>query len=166
MNFEEYMGQVGKLSQVKRSILKRLWEEGEPDFPRSWVRSSELLELTGQKYFDRRIRELRDETGCDIETGKQGNDSLYRLLSPNIGGGNQRAYLSATQKRQLFDSQNYQCQVCSKQLDRLGGGRLAPQADHKVPLIRRAPLILLSLSSSQEVVHEVFPPHEVSRGAS
>jgi hypothetical protein len=42
-NFEEYMGQVGKLSEVERTMIKRLWEEGESDFPRGWVRSSELL---------------------------------------------------------------------------------------------------------------------------
>jgi len=37
------MGQVGKLSEVERTMIKRLWEEGEPDFPRGWVKSSELL---------------------------------------------------------------------------------------------------------------------------
>ena len=41
------MGQVGKLSEVERTMIKRLWEEGEPDFPRVWVRSSELLTDTG-----------------------------------------------------------------------------------------------------------------------
>jgi hypothetical protein len=37
------MGQVGKLSEVERTMIKRLWEEGEPDFPRGWVRSSDFL---------------------------------------------------------------------------------------------------------------------------
>jgi hypothetical protein len=37
------MGQVSKLSEMERTIIKRLWEEGEPVFRRGWVRSSELL---------------------------------------------------------------------------------------------------------------------------
>ncbi|MGB3638729.1 MAG: hypothetical protein WBA39_14320 [Rivularia sp. (in: cyanobacteria)] len=65
--FELYLSQVEqristlsgkrkKLSQVKITILRTLWEEGN-QFPREWVLSNKLLQLTGQKYFDRRIRE-------------------------------------------------------------------------------------------------------------
>ncbi|MCP4130899.1 MAG: hypothetical protein GY754_07940 [bacterium] len=47
------------LSKVKQLILKMLKEK-------EWVSSKDLLEATQQKYFDRRIRELRDELGYDI----------------------------------------------------------------------------------------------------
>ena len=69
--FENYLSALPKkkrLSEVKLTILKRLWGSDDIDFPKPGVSSIELLELTGQKYFDRRTRELRDELGCDLES--------------------------------------------------------------------------------------------------
>lgn len=71
MSLEEYLGNLPtkkRLSEVKQKIIKRLWGDENISFPKPWVSSKELLELTGQKYFDRRTRELRDELGCDIES--------------------------------------------------------------------------------------------------
>ena len=71
MTFNEYLELLPakkKLSEVKLKILKRLWGEEADTFPKPWVSSEELLHLTGQKYFDRRTRELRDQVGCDLES--------------------------------------------------------------------------------------------------
>lgn len=133
MTFEEYISVLSERpSAVKHKILARLWAGGE-NFPRGWVRSSELLALTKQKYFDRRIRELRDELGCDIETGIEGGEHAYRLLSTNMTISNPRAYLTEPQKRALFEHHKYRCSIC---------GAISPpgirglQADHKIPLKR------------------------------
>ena len=71
------------LSNVKKIILKTLWNEGD-EFPKNWVSSERLLDLTKQKYFDRRIRELRDQVGCDIKTGSYKGQPAYRLISPKL----------------------------------------------------------------------------------
>jgi len=136
MKLDAYLQELGKLSEVKTQILTELWNENPSEFPRGWVSSAKILELTNQKYFDRRIRELRDQDGCDIETGFMNGKSAYRLLSAEIKPGAKRAYLSEKQKKQLYHSQNYQCQICNKQLLANTSGSLAPQADHKVPLSR------------------------------
>ena len=71
MTIEEYLELLPskrKLSEVKIKILTRLWGKTTDNFPKPWVASAELLELTGQKYFDRRTRELRDQVGCDVES--------------------------------------------------------------------------------------------------
>ena len=134
MTFEEYVQSLpGKLSKVKLLILKTLWKEGNT-FPRNWVRSSTLLDLTRQKYFDRRTRELRDEMGCDIDTEPHRGEHCYRLSSTKLKKYNPRLYLNATQKKQLFLRDGYSCQVCSKQVP---PGVQGLQADHKIPLIRR-----------------------------
>ena len=95
MRFTDYTQRVGgKLSAAKRAVLERLWHEGS-GFPRGWVVSSELLRLTKQKYFDRRFRELRDNSGCDIETGVSRGEHAYRLRSPEILASTRRTYLAA-----------------------------------------------------------------------
>lgn len=136
MDCNEYIAQVEahskKLSAVKRSILGRLWEEGD-SFPRGWVASSILLELTGQKYFDRRTRELRDENGCDIETEHVNGEHSYRLNSLTLGTANTRLYLSEKEKKALFEASSYTCATCGVVL---GAGMKGLQADHKKPLIR------------------------------
>lgn len=136
MKLEAYLQSLGKLSQVKTQILTALWHENPTRFPRGWVSSSKILALTNQKYFDRRIRELRDQDGCDIETGFMNGKSAYRLVSGEIKPVAKRAYLSEKQKKQLYQSQDYQCQICNKQLFADSSGSFAPQADHKVPLSR------------------------------
>ncbi|NIJ61139.1 HNH endonuclease [Qipengyuania flava] len=122
----------GKLSAVKYQILSTLWDAG-GEFPRGWVASSHLLELTGQKYFDRRVRELRDELGIDIETKHIHGEHHYRLLSDNIKAANPRLYLSEAQKKALFRREENTCQVCGARVE---AGVRGLQADHKVPLIR------------------------------
>lgn len=82
MKLKEYLDSIdGSLSAQKRKILTALWESGK-SWPRPWVASSDLLGLDGVgKYFDRRIRELRDDKGCDIESGRDKNgDHAYRLV--------------------------------------------------------------------------------------
>lgn len=133
MTIEEYIASLpASLSDVKRQILQRLWRQGDA-FPRGWVRSSELLRLTGQKYFDRRVRELRHEIGCDIETGLLVGEHAYRLRSSTIHVANPRAYLSEAQKRELFRAADHGCAVCGRQME---SGLRGLQADHKIPLKR------------------------------
>lgn len=133
MMFEQYIASLPTApNNVKRQILQRLWQEG-MGFPRGWVRSSELLELTGQKYFDRRVRELRDEAGCDIETGTVSGEHAYRLLSTGVEVANPRAYLTESQKEKLFRAAGNHCAVCDRQFE---PGVRGLQADHRVPLKR------------------------------
>lgn len=135
MEFSEYINQLSggrKISAVKLKILITLWESSQ-EFPKAWVTSDHLLEITGQKYFDRRARELRDEYGADIETTNDRSTHLWRLNSPTITEGNKRSYLTQRQKDELFIQHNYTCQVCGKRTD---AGTRGLQADHKVPLIR------------------------------
>lgn len=126
-------GRKRKLSEVKKLILKALWEAGDDSFPRSWVGSAQLLQMTGQKYFDRRIRELRDEVGCAIETGNFQGDSAYRLLSDTLGVAVDRTYLTAAQKKKLFERANYTCAACGCYIP---PGQKGLEADHKIPLSR------------------------------
>ena len=134
MELEEYLSQirVKKLSEVKKKILHTLWNEGS-GFPRDWVASSRLLEITQQKYFDRRTRELRDECGCDIETKHTNGEHHYRLISTTLNVANPRSYLSEPQKKQLFETAKYTCQVCGIEMQ---AGVRGLQADHKIPLNR------------------------------
>lgn len=133
MKFEEYIASVPhSLSEVKLKILKTLWEAGD-GFPRPWVKSTLLLKITKQKYFDRRTRELRDEQGIDIETKQIDGQHCYRLVSAKMQKANPRQYLSASQKAALFETAKNTCQVCGK---KCAGGVRGLQADHKVPLVR------------------------------
>jgi 5-methylcytosine-specific restriction endonuclease McrA len=133
MRFKVYQSSLGcRLSRVKVLILKRLWDEG-VDFPRGWVTSEELLSLTQQKYFDRRVRELRDEAGCDIVTAQRGTDHLYRLNSAKVNSTKPRRYLSESQKRALFEANKYRCITCGRIVS---PGVRGLQADHKIPLSR------------------------------
>jgi hypothetical protein len=128
-----FVSKLGRLSHVKRLIVGYLWGDDESHFPKPWVKSSVLLALTGQKYFDRRIRELRDQLGCDIETKQVDGEHSYRLLSNKINPSNPRLYLSAKDKANLFKKHNFRCQICGRYF--LAGVR-GLQADHKIPLIR------------------------------
>ncbi|WP_071932265.1 HNH endonuclease [Picosynechococcus sp. PCC 7003] len=124
-----------KLSDVKSKILTRLWGDTSDAFPKPWVSSDELLELTGQKYFDRRTRELRDELGCDIESSyiEQFNGHGWRLKSSSLSPPQDRGYLTQRQKNKLFEDHNYTCVTCGIQIS---AGIKGLQADHKVPLSR------------------------------
>jgi 5-methylcytosine-specific restriction endonuclease McrA len=124
-----------KLSAVKQQILSCLWGQDDLPFPKPWVSSQALLALTGQKYFDRRTRELRDHLGCDIETayceGFAGHG--WRLRSAALTAAVQRDYLSATQKAGLFANGGQCCAVCGKSAE---PGVRGLQADHRIPLSR------------------------------
>lgn len=130
--FEEYAKKLGNLSAVKMLILRALWASGD-NFPRNWVKSQELLSMTKQKYFDRRIRELHDELGCDIETQYHEDSHAYRLKSPDLKEANPRHYLTPAQKKALFEQCGCRCQICGRQFK---AGVKGLQADHKIPLIR------------------------------
>lgn len=133
MTLEHYLDTIGgRLSDVKRKILAELWNAGDT-FPRGWVASSRLLEITQQKYFDRRTRELRDEKGCDIETKHINGEHHYRLVSNKVAKSNPRLYLTEAQKKELFRRAQNTCQVCGAQME---AGVRGLQADHKIPLIR------------------------------
>lgn len=133
MTFEQYLASLATMPiGVKHMILQRLWQEG-ANFPRGWVTSSELLRLTQQKYFDRRIRELRDEFGCSIEAGVISGEHSYRLFAPDVNFANPRLYLSESQKKELFRASSNRCAICKRYHE---PGVRGLQADHKIPLKR------------------------------
>ncbi len=138
MTFEEYYQKLPikkKLSGVKHIILRRLWGKDCDSFPKPWVSSAELLELTGQKYFDRRTRELRDSLGCDLESAYQETFSghAWRFKSDKLAPPLEREYLTKTQKEHLFAEADYRCVACGIQIK---AGVRGLQADHKIPLSR------------------------------
>jgi len=121
-----------QLSDVKLLLLKELW--GDKDgFPKEWVRSSILLKKSNQKYFDRRLRELRDSGGLDIESKVIESEHCWRLKSASIQKTNDRAYLTAAQKNGLFQKAMHKCAVCGEAME---SGIRGLQADHKIPLIK------------------------------
>jgi hypothetical protein len=98
MNVDNYLQSLTdrkKISDVKEKIIRRLWGNVSDSFPKPWVSSAELLELTGQKYFDRRTRELRDQLGCDIETAYLDSFSghAWRIHSAALADAQDREYL-------------------------------------------------------------------------
>lgn len=114
-----------ELSEVKKIILNHL-SSGK------WISSSKLLKATNQKYFDRRIRELRDELGYDIETGFQNGEPHYRLRSKKRLKKKVRTYLGAAQRKELLKSLPSSCAICGCKFD----SKKKPVFDHRVPLIR------------------------------
>ena len=122
---------AGEYSEAKLAILKMLWE-GE------WVLGDDIHDAVKQAYYDRRIRELRDEDGWDIETGWLKNrESIrrpaYRLINHMRGKGIKRPHISSEDKNLVLGRDNYRCQICGTDLR---GGNNNPQIDHKIPLIR------------------------------
>lgn len=143
MKLRRPSGKLYKLSKAKRDMLERLWSEGEPNFPRNWVRGPELGRVaqesgsSEQSDFGRRLRQLKSEEGCDIEIITEGDRrSRYRLRSINLAPI-PRAAFSAKQREQLFSSQGRKCQICGKDVAPDAGGGRGAQADHKVPVVRR-----------------------------
>lgn len=134
MELEQFLAEhdLLKLSAVKLKIVGALWNTA-GSMPGEWVTSASLLELTQQKYFDRRTRELRDSSGIDIETQQVGGVHCYRLASLTVKSKNPRFYLSSTQKSTLFNRDNHACQICGT-IEQSGLRGL--QADHRIPLSR------------------------------
>jgi hypothetical protein len=120
---------------VKEKIIRRLWGNESDNFPKPWVSSNELLELTGQKYFDRRTRELRDQWGCDIESAylEIFSGHAWRIHSTELNDAQDREYLTQNQKNKLFQDYNFTCTTCGVHIQ---PGIRGLQADHKVPLSR------------------------------
>lgn len=119
---------------AKLTVLKMLWDG-------KWVLGDDILKAVGQSYYDRRIRELRDEDGWDIETGwleniKDIRRPAYRLRSHYRGQGIQRPNISAVEKRFILERDKYTCQICGSDLH---DGQNNPQIDHKIPLLRSGP---------------------------
>lgn len=138
MMLEDYIGALPtkrRLSVVKMKILQRLWGQDSDCFPKPWVSSAELLELTNQKYFDRRTRELRDQLGCDVESSyqEQLGGHAWRINSPDLSEPQDREYLSQSQKIKLFKDNDYCCAICGTQI---AAGVRGLQADHKIPISR------------------------------
>lgn len=129
--FNKFINNI-KLSDVKALLLKKLWDSG-TSFPRNWVPSSTLLDLSKQKYFDRRLRELRDAGGIDIETQYIDGEHCWRLSSATIRQQINRTYLTNSQKKKLFQDANSCCAVCGKITE---AGVRGLQADHKIPLTK------------------------------
>lgn len=138
MNLREYLRSLPiktQLSDVKITILTRLWGSDKDGFPKPWVSSAELLGLTGQKYFDRRTRELRDQLGCDIESSYQTalEGHAWRLRSTSLNQPLDREYLTSIQKNKLFEVHGSSCAICGTKAE---AGVRGLQADHKIPLSR------------------------------
>lgn len=96
-----------------------------------WHSKDELYNLTGQTYYDRRIRELRDEEGWKIEHEIVDGEHGYRLTSPIKGKGKRRHYVSAKKRKEIFKRDNYTCELCGNKYD-----ISELQIDHKIPLYK------------------------------
>jgi len=123
-------GILAELRGVYGKIITKLWSG-------KWATSSNLLKLTGQKYFDRRIRELRDEYGFDIESKNVFGEWSYRLVSKSrTSAKRMRQYPSTSERKMVIERDSIRCNIC---------GFVPPngkiqgflQFDHKVPLNER-----------------------------
>lgn len=94
--------------------------------------SDELLLVTNQKYFDRRIRELRDELGYDIETKVIDGKHCYRLKSSKRKPPKPRTYLLKSEKSKFLENNAVKCNLCEKHK----GDLTMLVYDHRIPLIR------------------------------
>lgn len=94
------------LRGVYKKILVELWTM-------DWVKSSHLLSVTEQKYFDRRIRELRDEFGFDIESKHIGGEWSYRLKSKSPRfSKRRRKYPNSKERENLIKRDGVKCNIC------------------------------------------------------
>ena len=128
-----YSSSLGKLSQVQKVIIERLWCNNMQGFPKPWVDSKELLSLTQQKGFDRVIRVLKHEHGCHIEHKNFSSKHFYRMVSDQIMDCNKRIIIKKHHKAKVFEKSENTCEVCGVVS---GPGLRGLQADHKVPVIR------------------------------
>ncbi|HHU0635741.1 TPA: HNH endonuclease [Enterobacter hormaechei subsp. xiangfangensis] len=126
-------GLKANVSEAQLKILKFLFDQGDT-FPKQWVPRDVIHALIDQSDYRRRISELVNDIGIDIQLESQSGTYVYRLNSPYLNDANPRAYLSAKNKNSLFIAQNYTCQVCGSYDLQNTFGTL--QADHKVPLSR------------------------------
>lgn len=113
------------MSEVKKLILSLLKSK-------EWVSSKELLEKTGQKYFDRRIRELKDEEGYDIINEFINGEPHYKLQSDKRNPIQERTYLSKKDKEELKKNCNDICPLCGNAFN----SNRKMSYDHRIPLIK------------------------------
>lgn len=119
-----------KVSEAKGKILRALW-------PGEWISSTKLLKLTKQKYFDRRIRELRDEAGFDIEAKHVSGKWAYRLVSHQARFKEMRRQYPSPQERDaVVKRDGVRCNICGFTPP---NGEISGylQFDHKVPFHER-----------------------------
>ena len=96
----------------------------------NFISSDKMMEISGnQPEFARRLRELRDNCGANLEA----SNSRWRLIDTDILKSTEREYLTASQKKKLFEKADFSCQIC-------GNGPMKPgprglQADHRIPVI-------------------------------
>lgn len=145
-SFQEYASGL-KLSDVKQKLLRMLWG-ADRELTSHWIKSEALLTLTGQKYFDRRLRELRDHEGLDIESKVIDGAHCWRLRSTNIEQKLARTYLTEAQKVKLFSGSQNACSICGKTA---AAGIRGLQADHRIPLSRGG---TEDISNWQPLCHE------------
>jgi len=105
-----------KWSNTELTILRLLWD-GER------VNREKIFEETGQTYYDRRIRELREQ-GWDIEAIQVGSDYFYQLKSHKKEFGTKREYANK-QLREAVLNRDKKCVIC--------GSEENLQVDHKIP---------------------------------
>lgn len=118
----ELISTNGKTHQLILSLLSAM----------EWVVGKEILHKTNQSNYDRRIRELREE-GWDIEVGRIGRDSRYRLKTFEKREGHKREYIGEQLRIEILQRDNYICQLC--RIEVIYG--LNAQVDHKIPVARR-----------------------------
>ncbi|HEX2996906.1 MAG TPA: HNH endonuclease signature motif containing protein [Anaerolineales bacterium] len=109
----------GNWSKSQLTILRLLW-------PMEWVDRRIIIKEIGESYYDRKIRELR-ENGWHISAKAEGRNCYYRLESHKKDQGARRSYASTRVKIQLYAAQD-RCQFCGA-TDNL-------QIDHKIPMER------------------------------
>lgn len=144
MNFQDFVAIINlrqeelrilglrtNITEAQWTMLQYLFNQGDT-FPRNWVPRETLFQLVNQSDYRRRIAELVDGIGINIE--RQAGSNAYRLSSTNLKAANPRTYLSKAQKDNLLRFQHYTCQVCS--LQDVGNQTGTLQADHKIPLAR------------------------------
>ena len=113
------------MSKVKILILNLLRNK-------EWVSSKELLEKTNQKYFDRRIRELKDEEGYDIINEFINGEPHYKLQSNKRNPIQERTYLSKKDKDELKKHSSDTCPLCGN----IFSDNRKLSYDHRIPLIK------------------------------
>lgn len=112
---------------VHRKILEKLWSM-------EWVPSKELLALTGQAEYARRVRELRGEWGYSIEEEIVNGEHHYRLANQKPRSeARRRQYFTPKQKGEITARDGVSCNLC-KYVPPNGRIEGALMWDHRTPL--------------------------------
>ena len=91
---------------IHRKILRRLWSK-------EWVPSKDLLALTGQAEYARRLRELRREWGYSIENKIIKGEHHYRLSRRRPKSAERRRkYFAPKQRSEIILRTGIRCNLC------------------------------------------------------